>query len=168
MSGPSRRPRTGSTVRLDWLMDQTQRLEIASRIAQLRERSPFTQPQVADQLGLTLRGYQKIEAKGTASFERCEELAKIHSVWTGQSEDYPHVTASWIYNGEPTATPDLAEVLGDPVPEADDVRELLTDALDRLEAIQSTLDAQNAEIADMRQQIDGLESTPARRASGDS
>ncbi len=62
-------------------MEEAQRLEIAERITELRERSPFTQPQVAAKLGIGLRAYQKLEDRGTTKFERCQELAAIHAEW---------------------------------------------------------------------------------------
>jgi transcriptional regulator with XRE-family HTH domain len=77
-------------------MEEQHRLEIASRITELREKSRWTQPEIADQLGLSLRGYQKIEEKGTSKFERAEEIAEIHGV-----------DPNWIWDGEERkASPD--------------------------------------------------------------
>jgi transcriptional regulator with XRE-family HTH domain len=78
-----------ASVRLVHLMEERHRLEIAARITTLRERSRWTQPEIADRLGLTLRGYQKIEEKGTTKYDRVEAIAKIHSVdpdwlWEGR------------------------------------------------------------------------------------
>lgn len=85
VSRPSRRTRTQSTFRLNLLMEEQQRLEIAGRITQLRERSPWGQPQIAEKLGIGLRAYQKVEAVGTTHYERCEALAEIHKQWTSRA-----------------------------------------------------------------------------------
>lgn len=98
---PSQFPRTGNTLRLHHLMEETQRLEIAERIRQLRERSPFTQPEVAEKLEIGLRAYQKLEERGTTKWERCEELARIYEVDPG-----------WIWDGrEKGPTPDVIGTL---------------------------------------------------------
>ncbi len=157
MSRASRSARTESTVRLDWLMDQAQRLEIAERITELRIRSPYKQPYMARKLGYeSVRGYQKLEQKGTTDFERCEEIAEIHSAWTEDSDDYAFMTASWIYSGKKRTVPtaeDFAKLNGHgETSEASD----LDKALDLLEATQSDLDAQAGEIADMQQKLDVL------------
>lgn len=84
-------------------MEEAQRLEIAERIRELRERSPYTQPLVAEKLGIGLRAYQKMEAQGTTKWERCEELADIYDV-----------DARWIWDGtESGETPDLLGALND-------------------------------------------------------
>jgi transcriptional regulator with XRE-family HTH domain len=80
-------------------MEEQQRLEIASRIKELRERGPYKQPQIAEKLGIGLRAYQKVEKNGTTEFERCEEIAKIHKAWTSRDPDWGHVSASWIWDG---------------------------------------------------------------------
>lgn len=172
VSRPSRSPRTGSTVRLDWLMEEAQRLAMAQRITKLRERSPFTQPDIAGKLGIGLRGYQKLEKVGTTKHERCEELAEIHHEWAKDSPDYGHVSADWIWDGRRPAderaadgqVPDLAQVLGHG--DADELRQLLVDALDRLDAMQTTLDGEAVANAEMRSQIAELVKPPRRRASG--
>jgi transcriptional regulator with XRE-family HTH domain len=93
---PSQIPRTPHTLRLRHLVEAQQRLEIAERIRELRERSPFTQPNLADRLGLTLRGYQKLEERGTTKWDRVEEIAAIYDV-----------EADWIWSGkERGETPD--------------------------------------------------------------
>jgi transcriptional regulator with XRE-family HTH domain len=99
VTGPSRKSRTGSTFRLHLLMEERTRLEIGERITQLRERSPYTQPEVADKLGIGLRAYQKLEKEGTTRYERCQELANIHEEWAGADPDWNHVSAGWIWDG---------------------------------------------------------------------
>ena len=94
---PSNRTRTGATVRLHSLMEEAQKLAIGQRIRELRERSPYKQPAVAERLGIGLRAYQKLEEVGTTRYERCEELAEIFGA-----------DPMWIWEGrERGSTPDL-------------------------------------------------------------
>ena len=112
VSGPSRGARPVGTVRLDWLMEATQRLEMAQRIVSLRERSPFTQPKMAARLGIGLRAYQKLELKGTTKYERCEELVEIHKDWAEGDPEWGHLSADWIWDGRRRdETPDLVGAL---------------------------------------------------------
>lgn len=100
---PSQFAGNAPSVRLQFVMDEAHRLQIAARIADLRERSPLTQPKIAERLGIGLRAYQKLEEKGTTKWERVEELAEIHGV-----------TPHYIWDGtEQGPTPDvLAELNG--------------------------------------------------------
>ena len=103
-------------------MEVQQKLEIADRITELRKRSPFTQPQVAEKLGIGLRAYQKLEAVGTESFERCEEIAKIHSEWSQRDPEWSHVSAPWVWDGV-ERDGDLLAALDEATPSSE-VREL--------------------------------------------
>jgi transcriptional regulator with XRE-family HTH domain len=90
--GPSKSPRTPHTFRLQVLMEEAKRLAMAERIKELRERSPLNQPQVAERLGIGLRGYQKLEERGTTKWERAQELASIFDVepmWIWEGEEQP-------------------------------------------------------------------------------
>jgi transcriptional regulator with XRE-family HTH domain len=87
----------------DQLMEQAQRFEMGARIKALRERSPWTQPEVAEKLGLGLRGYQEIEVRGTTKWDHVRRLAEIHDA-----------DAGWIWEGDPVSSdepPLLAEIL---------------------------------------------------------
>lgn len=107
----SQNPRTANTLRLTHLMEESHRLEIAQRITRLREQSRWTQPQLAEKLGLSLRGYQKLEERGTTKWERAEELGEIHGV-----------SADWIWSGiEKGEAPDVMAELS---PDADLLREV--------------------------------------------
>ena len=110
---PSRGARTASTFRLNLLMEEQQRLEIGARIKELRERSPHKQPYVAARLHIGTRAYQKVENKGTTSYERCQAIAKIHAHWTHDHPDWKHATADWLWDGRMPAaeTPDLLGAL---------------------------------------------------------
>ena len=79
-------------------MDQA-RIEMAERIADLRRRSPFTQQNLADELGVQLRTYQRLEQVGTGSYSRCQELAEIHGSWTDRHDEWQHVNADWLWDG---------------------------------------------------------------------
>lgn len=93
-------PRTANTLRLNLLMEAQHKLEIARRITDLRERSPYTQPEIAEKLGITLRAYQKVEQKGTESIERCEELFEIHRGWAAKDSEWRHISSGWIWDGK--------------------------------------------------------------------
>lgn len=133
VSRPSRRTRPGSTLRLDSLMEEAQRLEIAERITELRERSPFTQPQVAAKLGIGLRAYQKLEDRGTTKFERCQELAAIHAEWMATDPDYSGLDATWLWNGR------RRDAVPDPFArgpsQLDRIEQALADISERLDAL---------------------------------
>lgn len=117
-------------------MEERQRLEIAGRIVELRERSRWTQPQLAEQLGLTLRGYQKLEEKGTTKYERAEELAKIHGV-----------DPEWIWAGvERAATPDvLGAFSGENRSQLDRIEEALVELRSEVAALGVELAASKAQ-----------------------
>lgn len=89
MNAALKNSRSATTLSRDDLMRESQRREMGARIKGLRERSPFTQPEVADKLGIRLRGYQDHEVRGTTKYERVEELAEIFGV-----------EADWIWYGE--------------------------------------------------------------------
>lgn len=144
-SRPSRISRPAGTVPLHCLneeeqalllmrMEEEQRREIGERITQLRERSPFTQPDVAGKLGIGLRAYQKLERTGTTKYERCEELAKIHAEWTRDSTDWQHVSADWIWDGRMprSEAPDLMGSLNGERTQLDRIEALLLDIRERL------------------------------------
>lgn len=148
-------------------MEETQRLEIAARITELRERGPFNQPTIADRLGITLRAYQKVEAKGTTSFDRCEELAEIHREWTGRSRDYAHVDATWIWDGRRKGdTPDLMAELNGGSADLAELRELVLETLqantEQLSQLLSTVAALEGQVQALGQEIRDL-----REASGE-
>lgn len=71
------------------LVERARKLAIGARIANARERSRWTQENIADHLGISTRGYQKVEERGTTSFERCEQLADFL--------DVEGVTAEWLW-----------------------------------------------------------------------
>lgn len=92
-------------------MEAKQKLEIADRIRELRERAPrLTQPLIAEKLGIGLRAYQKLEAEGTTRYERCEEIAAIHESWAAKDPEWSHVSASWLWDGK--ERPDDTDLLG--------------------------------------------------------
>jgi transcriptional regulator with XRE-family HTH domain len=126
VNGAAKAPRTARTLRLEHLMDEAQRLQIAERIKDLRERSPYTQPNLAEKLGITLRAYQKMEANGTTKWERCEELGEIHGV-----------DPRWIWEGEERpATPDLMGRLSSgPEAQLDRIERMLEVVLGALEEL---------------------------------
>lgn len=148
---PARRPRTASTLRLHLLMEERQRLEIGARIKELRERSPWTQPEVAEKLGIKLRGYQKLEKEGTERFSRCEEIYDIHKDWVEADPEWGFVSAGWIWDGRVRPKEkDLMASLEGPL------RESARD--EALEALQATLteglDRLSSELEELRQLLE--------------
>lgn len=85
---PSQSARTGRTLRLQVALDEAAKAERAGRIRQLREESPYTQPALADKVGVTLRAYQRWEEGGGIEWEHLEKLAEIHDV-----------DVQWIHRG---------------------------------------------------------------------
>jgi transcriptional regulator with XRE-family HTH domain len=154
--GTSRSART--SVMLDRLMDEDRRRGIGERITALRERSPFTQQDMADKLGRTLRRYQQLEANGTTSHQRCEEIAAIHAEWTARTDDWDHADANWIWDGRlPQETPDLlgATQLAP-----------LDQILDKLDAILTLLETAEADHADQQRRLTVIEELIRQRPSG--
>jgi transcriptional regulator with XRE-family HTH domain len=110
-------------------MEERQRLEIGDRIRTLRERSRWTQPRLANKLGLSLSGYQKLEQRGTTKWERVEQIAEIHEV-----------DPNWIWEGtERGKTPNLLAQLE--TSDAESLSERLAEALEILHSIQAALAA---------------------------
>jgi transcriptional regulator with XRE-family HTH domain len=115
-------------------MEEQQRLEMAQRITDLRERSPFTQPVIADKLGIGLRAYQKLEQRGTTSFERCQEIYEIHREWTSRQADWSHVDSDWIWDGRTRAeTPDLMGALLPATSQLDRIETMLAAVVEHLD-----------------------------------
>lgn len=170
-------------------MDEQTRLEIAARIKDLRERSRYTQPELADKLGLTLRGYQKLEQRGTTKYERVEEIAKIHDedpdwIWDGRRRGVtPDVLAA--LDGDGHGNPDdfdarfdsfRAEVLAhlsilrqaeESIPRAEAIADLHA-KLDQIVERQRKLEAGQVELrsglAQVRTELAGLQK-PQRRGA---
>jgi transcriptional regulator with XRE-family HTH domain len=160
------RTRTANTFRLHLLMEEAQRREIAERIRSLRENAPFGQEHIADQLGLKLRSYQKVEERGTTKYERCLELARVHSSWTRGRSEWAHVDADWLWSGrERGATPDPFAV-----PTEDRLDALTAAVADLKKQLTSTRTALLAEISAVRTQLEAQSKPQARgeRAKGSS
>lgn len=100
---PSQTTASVHSLRLQALMEEQRRREMGERIKGLRERSPLTQENVADLLGVRVRTYQRYEARGTTQWETAEQLGEIFEV-----------SARYIWDGEAGGTgpvPDLSERL---------------------------------------------------------
>lgn len=141
------RPRTTSTFALQMLRDQQRRLELAARMKELRVESPYTQEAVADKIGLKLRSYQKAEKTGGISYEKLRKLAKLHNV-----------EFDWLLRGEHDAPPwgRPVEAPGSFVGNGHQPADRLTEVLERLAAIETRLQTEQARNAEMRSQIDLL------------
>jgi transcriptional regulator with XRE-family HTH domain len=153
--GPSLRTRPQSTLSLTLLVQETQRLEMGHRIAALRERSPFTQPQVAEKLGIGLRAYQKLEARGTTKYERCEEIADLHAGWAADDPDWAHLNAAWIWGVGPVRSGETPDVIGALHGDANDAE---ADQLERIERL--LVDLRDAVFSLVTRQPEGDEPDP--------
>ncbi len=77
-------------------LDEAARAARAERIKRLREESRYTQPNIAEFVGVSLRAYQRWEEGGGIEWEHLEKLAELHDV-----------DPQWIHRGrEKGATPD--------------------------------------------------------------
>jgi transcriptional regulator with XRE-family HTH domain len=127
VNGPSNLTRTGDTLPPE-LMEMARRRAIAARIREARERSRWTQPQIAEHLGIGLRAYQKVEQQGTSDYERCQELAEFL--------DVPGVDADYLWEGRPE-TPDLMGALSNPDERLARIEQKLDQVLEELADLQS-------------------------------
>lgn len=97
--GASHKVRTSRTFRagpyLNSLFREAERMhedlrrEICARIRQARKKGGFTQQEMADLLGLTLRGYQNYEG-ARVPWDRIGDIARL----TGTTEE-------WLLRGDP-------------------------------------------------------------------
>jgi hypothetical protein len=78
--GTSRGPRRVRTLAVQMAMEMERQLEVAARIKELRGVVP--QPKMADQVGVTLRAYQRWEAGDGIRWDNLERLAELHGVST--------------------------------------------------------------------------------------
>jgi DNA-binding XRE family transcriptional regulator len=97
-------------------MVEDQQREIAHRIRELRERSAYTQQDLADKLGLTVWAYQRLERRGTSRWRQVVELADAHEI-----------DPEWIWGGEVTDG------------HARDSRDVLKEIFERLDRIEERL-----------------------------
>jgi hypothetical protein len=86
--------------------DGTEREDVASRIRALRGTRP--QPQIADEVEVTLPAYQGCEAGGGIAWPNLRKLAEVHRVSTnwlehGTSSPNAH-TRSWIASSKSSMT----------------------------------------------------------------
>ena len=61
-------------------LDEDGRRARAQRIKRLRQESAYTQPAIAEAVGVTLRAYQRWEEGGGIEWEHLESLAELHGV----------------------------------------------------------------------------------------
>ena len=108
-------------------LEKERKLQIAERIRELRQNSPYTQEAIAERLGVTVRAYQKQEKTGGVSYENVEKLAGLHGVET-----------DWILRGDKPATPDLLGANHDGS-QLDRMEKQLNDVAEQLDALEVTL-----------------------------
>jgi transcriptional regulator with XRE-family HTH domain len=154
---PSQNARSLPTLRLQMALDAAQRLARGERIKQLREESPYTQPVLAEQVGVTLRAYQRWEEGGGIEWDHLEKLAEIHGV-----------DVQWIHKGEEQGvTPDVLATLNG----ADDIRSELGRLVEAVARMDETISELRSDLVDLSNAV-ADRTTPAhrpqrpRRASG--
>lgn len=80
--GSSRKPRNARTLLLQMAMEEERAREVGARLKALR--GPKPQPVVAQEVGVTLRAYQRWEAGGGLAWENLQAVARVFGV----SENY--------------------------------------------------------------------------------
>lgn len=145
---PSQFAKVAHSLRLQVALDEAARAGRADRIKRLREESAYTQPALAEEVGVTLRAYQRWEEGGGIEWEHLERLAELHGV-----------SVQWLHRGEEHTTPDVFSVLGG----SSDLRA----QLDRIEQRQVELQTALAEIAVAleRSKAPARPRRPSKRAS---
>jgi transcriptional regulator with XRE-family HTH domain len=115
--------RAAHSVRLHLLMEQQQKMEIGSRIKELRDNSPETNRSIAEYVGVGERSVAAWLAGGGISYDNAKKVAELFEV-----------DVDYIWRGrEKGPTPDLLGSLSSPSG--------ATDLDDRLEWIESALQA---------------------------
>lgn len=91
-----------STVRVRWLMEEQQRLEIGNRIRELRENSTETNRSIAEAVGVGERSVAAWIAGGGMAYDNAKKVADIFGV-----------DVDYIWRGRATqdTTPDLMGAL---------------------------------------------------------
>lgn len=123
---PSQLANVAHSLRLQVALDEAARAGRADRIKRLREESAYTQPALAEAVGVTLRAYQRWEEGGGIEWEHLEKLAEIHGV-----------SVQWLHRGEERATPDVLGALSSSELLAE-LRSLRAELLAELSAVRTT------------------------------
>lgn len=135
VTSPSQIAGVPLSVLAQMLKDRERREHVAARIRQLWEESGRTEPEIAEEIGLSLRGYQKAKQTGGISREKLEKLAEFHDV-----------TPEWILTGrEKGQTPDPFATMNGSVPQElqvqlDRIEESQKEILNKLAALTTRLD----------------------------
>lgn len=139
-----RKPGNGTTVRLQQLMEQQQRIEIGQRIKELREASPQTNRSISEHVGVGERAVANwIAGKTGIEYDNAKRVAELFGV-----------DVQWLWEGEKRPAPDVLGALdGQP------------DIPAKLEEISAQLDAQAKLLQELKGQIAVL-GTGRRRGAG--
>jgi transcriptional regulator with XRE-family HTH domain len=116
-------------------MEEQQRIEIGNRIRQLRDASPHTNRSIAEHVGVGERAVANWVAGTTGiTYDNAKKVAELFER-----------DATWLWAGDPEATPDLVGALGaDPYAEQlDEINRKLDEILKRLPAQPSEPDTQD-------------------------
>lgn len=105
-------PRSATTLRLKFLMDEQQRIEIGQRLKELRENSPQTNRSVGDAVGVTERTVAEWAAgRQGMTYDNAKKVAELFGVdldwlWRGDKET-PDVMKALSPNGRAVTADDL-------------------------------------------------------------
>ena len=138
--------RSATTLRLKFLMDEQQRIEIGARLKDLRANSPHTNRSVGDAVGVTERTVAEWAAgRQGMTYDNAKKVAELFDV-----------DLDWLWRGDKGETPDLMGTLSQNGSAADlkaDVDRLLSELdaarLEVLEAISEVHD----ELAEIRRHL---------------
>lgn len=134
---------TAHSLRLQFLMEKQQRLEIGQRIKELRENSAETNRSIAEHVGVGERSVAAWVAGGGIAWDNAKKVAELFGV-----------DVDYIWRGERRkgATPDVMTVLS-----AED------EVLKRLDRIEKAVLAMRTSLAEIGVELQRRKS-PARRS----
>lgn len=115
-------------------LDEAARAARAERIKQLREESRYTQPHIAEFVGVSLRAYQRWEEGGGIEWEHLEKLAELHEV-----------DPQWIHRGSekgPAPDPFASESAATADELLAEIRSLRLELLAEIAKVHTALEAQ--------------------------
>ena len=124
-------PRSADTLRLRWLVNEQQRLEIGARLRELRDNSPETNRSISDYVGVaerTVAGWAS--GKQGITYDHAQEVAKLFDV-----------DLDWFWRGrEKEEKPDLLDSLSQAT------RSEPAEVLEAIDQLRKEVAAQGAEL----------------------
>jgi transcriptional regulator with XRE-family HTH domain len=150
LTAPSLPASRGTTsLRLRWLMDEQQRLEIGERLKDLRDNSPETNRSVGDAVGVSERTVAEWSAgRQGMTYEHAKKVAELFDV-----------DIDWLWRGKGRgATPDLMGQLDGGSVILNRVEQMCQEIGERLEALEA---GQGAIVAEILAALEQMPSAPS-------